>query len=96
MSLKEQQPPQEYSVRAGLEMFNGQVVHRTNLDGTERSNDQASNGKDSTSSNNVSPIKTTPVASNSPSSSRAKLVGSNRFVIFRYLLFIFSSFIIHN
>jgi hypothetical protein len=84
MSLQEQS--QEHGLRAGLSMFNGQGTHKTNSDGEEKSNDQSSTTKES---NNSSPIKDNHATSSFSSPSNLKPVGSNRFVVFIYLIQLF-------
>jgi hypothetical protein len=77
MSVEEQQP-QVYNLKAGLTMFHNQVMRTPALDGTQ----EGSIRKESTSSNNSPPVKSSRSSSNSSTTPTAKLVGSNKFVIF--------------
>ncbi len=87
----EQEQSQEYSLRAGLSMMLGPGAHKTNFDGEGKLNEQVSPTKESSSS---APVKNTQAAPGSSSPSNVKLVGSNRFVVFQYLIENVS--IIHN
>ncbi|CAF1238790.1 unnamed protein product [Adineta ricciae] len=74
MSVNEDQP-HHYDIQAGLALFNNNVVHRTTLDGEEKSNDRPTERKDSTTS------APTPPSPKTAQTSNVKLVGSNRFVL---------------
>jgi len=90
MSLQEEQS-REHDVRTGLSMLAGQGAHRTNVNGENKSNDQPSTTKESNSPSFIGNIHTT---SGSLSSLTIKPVGSNRFVIFQYLIQFFLLFTI--
>jgi hypothetical protein len=65
---------QDYSVLAGISMFHGQPMLKTNSNSEEKVHPQAS------SSNNPESLKNTHAAPSSSSPSYTRPVGSNRFV----------------
>ncbi|CAF3603463.1 unnamed protein product [Rotaria sordida] len=76
MSLKEEQP-QKPDLRAGLAIFNSNMIPNKNLDGNEKSNDEASIKKESTPFNNASSTRDSQLTPTSLPSN-VKPVGSNR------------------